>query len=56
MPIKSNEVLLACATFLLAHPTCGEAFELALGHGTLRCWCALRDDLRAFEVVPSLPP
>ena len=49
--IEEGEVALACAAFLMAHPGCEEAVELARGEGTLLCWCGRCNDLRSFEVA-----
>ena len=49
--IKEDEVALACAAFLMAHPECENAVEFTRGEGTLLCWCGRCDDLRSFEVA-----
>ncbi len=49
--IKEDEVPLARAAFLMAHPEGEKAVEFTRGEGTLLCWCRRCNDLRSFEVA-----
>ncbi len=54
--ITEEEVLLACAAFLMAHEGCGEDVELAKLADTLVCYCDRCNDLRTFVVTVNTEP